>query len=183
MNNPGSYSCGCINGYGLICKVCSDLDECVLNTHDCDHICTNNDGSFDCSCRQGYKLADLVSGSNQRKGCQERNDCDQQKDCVNINECTEGTHDCVLVAICIDTDGSFECECPDGFDGDGTVRNHCTTTMLRNTKCKDASCSSLICDSGFDGDPYSGGMIQIVFPWLMLVNFHGINSESNKRMF
>ena len=145
MNNPGSFSCGCVDGYGLIGAICSDLDECVLNTHDCDHICTNNDGSFDCTCRTGYGLA-TAGASNARVG----------KDCFNLDECTDGTHYCHPSAWCIDTDGSFECECADGYDGAGTAASPCLTTMLRNTKCTDFACQILICESGFDGDPYKG---------------------------
>ena len=152
MNNAGSYSCGCDDGWGLVGKICSDLDECAMNTHDCDHICINSVGSFVCECRDGYGLAIPEDGSEYRL----------DKDCLNINECANGNnHNCHGGAICIDTDGSFECRCPEGFDGGGTSENRCYLTRLRNTQCADAGCSSLICDSGFDGDPQ--GQILISF--------------------
>ena len=46
------------------CFIClyTDVDECSLNTHDCDsrserRTCTNTQGSFTCGCQSGYKIA------------------------------------------------------------------------------------------------------------------------------
>ena len=36
---------------------CSDIDECVAGTHQCEHNCTNTVGSYTCSCRDGYSLS------------------------------------------------------------------------------------------------------------------------------
>ena len=36
-----------------------------------------------------------------------------------IDECAEGTDDCVDDADCMNTDGSFTCTCQPGFTGDG----------------------------------------------------------------
>ena len=38
-----------------------------------------------------------------------------------VDECDPKTpfHDCVAMATCINTDGSFACDCPNGFGGDG----------------------------------------------------------------
>ena len=33
-----------------------DIDECDLNTHNCDQVCLNNVGSFSCDCGFGYEL-------------------------------------------------------------------------------------------------------------------------------
>ena len=35
----------------------SDIDECVVGTHQCEHNCTNTVGSYICSCRDGYSLS------------------------------------------------------------------------------------------------------------------------------
>ena len=40
---------------------------------------------------------------------------------VDINECDLDLNDCDENAACTDTDGSFTCECHDGFSGNGTV--------------------------------------------------------------
>ena len=36
-----------------------------------------------------------------------------------INECLTGDHSCSSHGYCSDTDGSYECACQDGFEGDG----------------------------------------------------------------
>ena len=33
-----------------------DIDECVEDTDDCDHVCTNSVGNYTCSCQSGYHL-------------------------------------------------------------------------------------------------------------------------------
>ena len=41
---------------------------------------------------------------------------------TDINECTTSAHDCHAEAICSNTDGSFTCNCNQGYTGDG---EHC----------------------------------------------------------
>lgn len=36
-----------------------------------------------------------------------------------LNECETHQDDCGQHATCVNTDGSFDCECADGYDGDG----------------------------------------------------------------
>ncbi len=78
-NTHGSFVCSCFDGYnlasnGFSCNGISilayfriyelyinqfnltDIDECTVNTHACDHICHNTPGSYSCSCRPGYTL-------------------------------------------------------------------------------------------------------------------------------
>ena len=38
---------------------------------------------------------------------------------TDINECTTSAHDCHAEAICSNTDGSFTCNCNQGYTGDG----------------------------------------------------------------
>lgn len=63
MEVPGNW---CKNVFFLFkcCFIClyTDVDECSLNTHDCDsrserRTCTNTQGSFTCGCQSGYKIA------------------------------------------------------------------------------------------------------------------------------
>ena len=41
---------------------------------------------------------------------------------LDVDECAEETHDCHVMsnATCVDTDGSFYCNCTEGFIGNGT---------------------------------------------------------------
>ncbi|XP_068704872.1 matrilin-3-like [Montipora foliosa] len=76
-------------------KACQDVDECILGSHMCDHICHNTLGSFRCSCQSGYRLmADLTT-------------------CTDIDECTEPDHSCSQ--LCNNTEGSYNCFCLKGF--------------------------------------------------------------------
>ena len=34
-----------------------DVDECIRNQHNCQHICKNTEGSFICDCQFGFNLA------------------------------------------------------------------------------------------------------------------------------
>ena len=38
---------------------------------------------------------------------------------VDIDECNLDTHNCDVNANCTDTDGSFNCTCNQGYEGDG----------------------------------------------------------------
>ena len=39
---------------------------------------------------------------------------------TDIDECTDGTHNCNANAECSNTEGSFTCDCNDGYAGNGT---------------------------------------------------------------
>eukprot|EP00117_Sycon_ciliatum_P022785 scpid26298/ scgid0181/ Latent-transforming growth factor beta-binding protein 1; Transforming growth factor beta-1-binding protein 1 len=45
--------------------------------------------------------------------------------CTDVDECSENTHTCVAPANCINTVGSFQCDCGVGFKSNGT---HCIPT-------------------------------------------------------
>ena len=42
------------------------------------------------------------------------------------NECEMGTHDCHMNAKCTNTDGSYNCTCNNGYEGDGV---NCTSKL------------------------------------------------------
>ncbi|KAK1416325.1 hypothetical protein QVD17_32114 [Tagetes erecta] len=42
-----------------------------------------------------------------------------ENDCKNVNECQLGKHNCEDNDKCVDKEGSYKCECPKGYSGDG----------------------------------------------------------------
>ena len=45
-------------------------------------------------------------------------------------ECTSGSHNCSVNALCNNTQGSHNCTCKDGFHGDGI---NCTGNYLQHS--------------------------------------------------
>ena len=52
--------CTCMTGvvakFHFVYILSLDIDECTLNTHNCQHNCHDTNGSFNCSCNDGYRL-------------------------------------------------------------------------------------------------------------------------------
>ncbi|XP_035376185.1 fibulin-2 isoform X2 [Electrophorus electricus] len=105
----GLPRCSCFLGYSLKADghTCEDLNECVTNTHTCQHHerCVNTVGAFMCekqmSCPSGYQLRNGV--------------------CEDVDECAVRSHDCEPGAECLNTVGSFHCKqrgCLGGFSQD-----------------------------------------------------------------
>ena len=46
-----------------------------------------------------------------------------------INECDLNTHNCSINAECFNTNGSFVCNCSDGFSGNGVICKGMQTTF------------------------------------------------------
>ncbi|XP_022620843.1 latent-transforming growth factor beta-binding protein 1 isoform X1 [Seriola dumerili] len=101
LNTQGSYLCVCESGFtaNLDTPSCDDIDECGLNETLCGPhgFCENRLGSFRCLCDQGYQESQDGYG------------------CVDVNECELLSSVCGE-AQCVNTDGSFLCECPSGQD-------------------------------------------------------------------
>ncbi|KAK6969982.1 fibrillin-3, partial [Biomphalaria glabrata] len=136
----GVASCGCNTGYtNSSDTLCTDINECSLVNKPCSQSCQNTDGGFLCSCYPGYKLdEDKVAciecnqpyyGINCSKTCvcNGRGKCNNVRGCEcitgwngdncnqDVDECaTNGA--CLLGQICVNTLGSFKCECPSGFE-------------------------------------------------------------------
>lgn len=47
----------CLSGYILEGSSCVDINECEIDTHNCEQLCMNTDGSFRCTCISGYRLS------------------------------------------------------------------------------------------------------------------------------
>jgi len=114
LNNDGSFSCECIEGYQRIVNTtdCEDIDECALEGY-CPSIgttCQNTDGSFICECEPGFNAIILAGKLVQ---------------CGDVNECSQDPFICGNQATCANTFGGFNCQCLSGFEanptGDGCV--------------------------------------------------------------
>ena len=69
-----------------------NVDECILNLHDCDKNadCIDTDGGYNCKCGNGF-TGDGIT-------------------CYDVDECTDGSHDCdPYNELCTNTHGSFVC--------------------------------------------------------------------------
>ena len=93
----GSWVCQCNDGYSENYQICSDNDECLIGSHECDNeksSCSNTDGSYSCDCFPGYQKINST--------------------CEDINECVNFLHKCPTDSICKNTNGRYSCLCRDG---------------------------------------------------------------------
>nr|XP_028694166.1 adhesion G protein-coupled receptor E2 isoform X3 [Macaca mulatta] len=89
-------------------EICDDINECVPpskvscgNSSDC----RNTEGSYDCVCNPGYEL---VSGAKTFKN-------ESENTCQDVDECQQNSRLCKSYGTCVNTHGSFTCQCLPGF--------------------------------------------------------------------
>ena len=112
-----------------MCMHLIDIDECTTELDNCHEnaICSNTFGSFHCTCIPGFEgdgvncTSKLVIFSGD-----ERTECNvlftystMYIHPADINECELETYPCHSNANCTDTEGSFNCTCNEGFEGNG----------------------------------------------------------------
>ncbi|CAJ1971951.1 unnamed protein product [Sphenostylis stenocarpa] len=73
------------------------------NNSDCEDPPSANGNGYRCKCKAGFE-------GNPYQGC------------TDILECKLDKHNCTSQDYCRETPGSFECFCPDGLIGDGTIK-------------------------------------------------------------
>lgn len=114
-NNVGApRTCGCDPGYsGDGIASCTNIDECTINTDNCDPnaTCTDTPGSFTCTCNPGFTGTGTT--------------CTNVVECLDGNPCNEDNG----AATCMDTLGSYVCTCLGGY--------HKTTPGVPTAACVD----------------------------------------------
>ena len=66
--------------------------------------------------------------------------------CMDIDECSTFTHSCHADSDCTNTMGSYDCNCKDGFTGDGLICIDIDECKVANLDCHfDATESVPIC--------------------------------------
>ena len=143
-NTEGSFSCVChgwfndINGDG---SVCEQIDQCDIGSPcdpnaDCiEHdIMCSEDGCFSdygqerpigdpsdgsrCLCKLGY----MGDGKNKNSTFAETLG---YTGCTDVNECEIGTAQCPDHSTCVNIEGSYECNCNDGWKKPANGKNIC----------------------------------------------------------
>ena len=132
VNTQGSYTCECEPGYAGDANNCLDVNECDDDIEHCGRNaqCTNTVGSFTCDCLAGFTDPN-------GNGC---GDVDECADPANTN-CAYDSG-----AVCNNIDGGYECMCPSGMDGEGTLNDPCAESF----ECNDPNeqidgCANQLC--------------------------------------
>ncbi|KAL8617489.1 hypothetical protein ACOMHN_062700 [Nucella lapillus] len=147
----GSPHCYCRNGYQLAADgvSCDDINECV-GSHRCSQVCHNTAGNYRCSCSTDYTLDNdqrtcvVCDRNHWGENCNMTCNCDSlgsqrcdgETGCVCRSgwqgvRCDEDLHECsgdpcanLSNSQCVDTVGSFRCQCHDGYMNN-SARNAC----------------------------------------------------------
>lgn len=162
--------CECKKGYGGDGRAaCSDVNECTASPCHANARCENTDGSFKCTCKmeEGY----VGNGFNCSHTCSVDYDCGNvtkyrcasgvcicrpgyrmgQSACTDINECLE-SNPCHKNATCVNTDGSYNCTCKNGFTGNGkaceALPRNCHEILTKNAN---ATSGTYTIDPDFQG--------------------------------
>lgn len=162
----GQFNCECTEGWeGELCAI--DIDECaIMGDAACPvefSFCHNTKGDWECRCDEGYTGDADVE-------CVDADDCEfgpcsnggTCTDCGTLcaicqcvegyrgqwcsedwNECTLGIHECHTLGICVNTYGSYECKCENGYSGDGYHTGKCEKVDTCNIWMdKDTTCET-----------------------------------------
>ncbi|WAR00910.1 FBN1-like protein [Mya arenaria] len=176
-DTPGSFVCVCPSGTRLDPDnhMCEDIDECASSP--CEGgTCVNTAGSFRCRCGYGYTLdaTGLVCIDDRQGACWleiRDGQCESnvkrpmlKAECCNtigkawgspcepcastyINECAVMAGLCRGGGVCVNTEGSFTCQCPAGMDIDAAG----TTCLDKRTSTCYLDYQRGQCSRGLDG--------------------------------
>jgi hypothetical protein len=164
-DTPGSYVCECTtgwDGFGSNGTHCFDADECIrkpefdplAGTYTDKCISVGDQGRWTCLNKQKDIDCEYV--------CQnvpgQVPDCDDGSDeapgfCALFNKLNgKSIHNCDVNANCTNTEGGFECDCNDGYEGEGSEGN-----CIDIDECALNAAAVAVSAVGADGDDGSGG--------------------------
>ncbi|MGH0155581.1 UNVERIFIED_CONTAM: hypothetical protein FKN15_073204 [Acipenser sinensis] len=192
-NTAGSYRCVCPTGYRLNPQgsQCIDIDECRQSPSPCTNArCENTPGSYRCVCAAGYQLDPQGAECTDINECENAVTCPGQEcvnsagsfqcvpcqpgyqlkngRCTDIDECL-GSLVCGTNGQCVNTDGSFSCDCKIGFRSDSSRRqcsdiNECLEGdfCFPHGECLNTEGSySCLCSEGYKATPDGGSCIDV----------------------
>ncbi|GAA50962.1 neurogenic locus notch homolog protein 3 [Clonorchis sinensis] len=131
--------CQCYSGFeGEWCE--QDVDECRAGTHSCEQVCVNTQGAYECRCNQGYEPDPHYPNRCRPVGCHPpcvrgQGTCSEAGRCVctpgftgidcaeDEDECATGRHKCMQ--RCVNTYGSYLCQCDPGYRTDPSDMTRC----------------------------------------------------------
>uniref|UniRef100_A0A4W2I5Q9 Adhesion G protein-coupled receptor E2 n=1 Tax=Bos indicus x Bos taurus TaxID=30522 RepID=A0A4W2I5Q9_BOBOX len=98
---------------------CDDINECGRPSPvDCGSSadCQNTEGGYYCTCSPGYEP---VSGAMIFRN-------ESENTCRDVDECQHRPRVCKGLSVCINTEGSYTCQCPPGLEFTPEDQRHCT---------------------------------------------------------
>jgi hypothetical protein len=138
-NSASSFTCTCKPGFQGNGHVCTDIDECASNIHNCwsplESTLQTQDpvescryaavGSIDCLSSLALQSAFCINSVGSYSCHCPIGFSGDGRSCRDIDECQMGISNCSSPhsnAFCINTIGSYECQCKTGYSGPLTLK-------------------------------------------------------------
>ncbi|XP_049644254.1 adhesion G protein-coupled receptor E1 [Suncus etruscus] len=156
-NNTNSYYCTCKKGFISSNGMkhfrdpqveCKDIDECSQDPLLCGRhaVCQNKPGRYICSCSIGFSSP---TGNTWGPGTSDHVSCADNNECLQTGICPEHSK-------CVNSIGSYHCQCEDGFVFNNSICED-EDECAKDNPCPDVSVCrneygsySCVCNSGFE---------------------------------